>query len=287
MPTLGGGNSMTQKLADHRPSTENIEQVVIEGDLKGLSASQRLTYYQKVCATLGLNPYTKPFAYLYLNNKLVLYALRDATDQLRAVKGISVTITARENTDGIYTVTAKASDKAGRTAESIGAVNVAALKGDALANAYMKAETKAKRRVTLSIAGLGWLDETEADTIAGARVVPVDHDTGEMVAPPQRAAIAGPPPQQGQDDATEAAAPQGAATPPAAAAQAQEASFEALSAFNGAWRAALARNQWPTEQEGLAAVEGFIARNYQGRKLRQLNDAEVGWVTGALRQDKL
>ena len=29
----------------------------------------------------------------------------------------------------------------------------------------MKAETKAKRRVTLSIAGLGWLDETELETI--------------------------------------------------------------------------------------------------------------------------
>jgi hypothetical protein len=39
------------------------------------------------------------------------------------------------------------------------------LKGDALANALMKAETKAKRRVTLSIAGLGWLDETELETI--------------------------------------------------------------------------------------------------------------------------
>jgi hypothetical protein len=41
------------------------------------------------------------------------------------------------------------------------------LKGDALANALMKAETKAKRRVTLSIAGLGWLDETELETVKG------------------------------------------------------------------------------------------------------------------------
>jgi hypothetical protein len=38
-----------------------------------------------------------------------------------------------------------------------------------LANALMKAETKAKRRVTLSIAGLGWLDETELETIPQAR----------------------------------------------------------------------------------------------------------------------
>jgi hypothetical protein len=39
------------------------------------------------------------------------------------------------------------------------------LRGEALANALMRAETKAKRRVTLSIAGLGWLDETELDTM--------------------------------------------------------------------------------------------------------------------------
>ena len=97
----------------------------------------------------------------------------------------------------------------------------------------------------------------------------------------------GPPPQQGQDAATEAAAPQGAARPSETPAQAQEASFAALSAFNGAWKAALARHQWPTEQEGLAAVEGFIARNYQGRKLRQLSDAEVAQVTKAVREDRI
>jgi hypothetical protein len=49
-------------------------------------------------------------------------------------------------------------------------VALGTLKGDALANALMKCETKAKRRVTLSLAGLGWLDETELETIPGVRV---------------------------------------------------------------------------------------------------------------------
>jgi len=49
-------------------------------------------------------------------------------------------------------------------------VALGTLKGDALANALMKCETKAKRRVTLSLAGLGWLDETELETIPGIRV---------------------------------------------------------------------------------------------------------------------
>jgi hypothetical protein len=49
-------------------------------------------------------------------------------------------------------------------------VALGTLKGDALANALMKCETKAKRRVTLSLASLGWLDETELDTIPQIRV---------------------------------------------------------------------------------------------------------------------
>ena len=48
---------------------------------------------------------------------------------------------------------------------STGAVPIAGLKGEEFANALMKAETKAKRRATLSICGLGVLDETEVETI--------------------------------------------------------------------------------------------------------------------------
>jgi hypothetical protein len=53
----------------------------------------------------------------------------------------------------------------GRTDESTGAVPIKGVHGEALANAFLKAETKAKRRVTLSICGLGLLDETELETI--------------------------------------------------------------------------------------------------------------------------
>jgi len=74
-------------------------------------------------------------------------------------------ITNRERLGDIYIVTARAKDRTGREDESTGAVPLGNLKGDALCNALMKGETKAKRRVTLSIAGLGWLDETELETI--------------------------------------------------------------------------------------------------------------------------
>jgi hypothetical protein len=86
----------------------------------------------------------------------------------------------------IYIVTARAKDRTGREDESTGAVPLGNLKGDALANALMKCETKAKRRVTLSIAGLGWLDETELDTIREARLAHEAMDPEDIVPHPLR-----------------------------------------------------------------------------------------------------
>jgi len=54
--------------------------------------------------------------------------------------------------------------------------------GEALANALMKASTKAKRRLTLSLCGLGFLDETEVGTIPGARDEPLDPEPVKVVA---------------------------------------------------------------------------------------------------------
>ena len=162
-----------------------LEQVVISGDLTKLTAPQRVQYYGKVCESVGLNPFTKPFDYIQLNGKLTLYAKKDATDQLRAIKRVSLRIVNRERIDDVYVVTAQATMPDGRIDESTGAVNLGGLKGENLANALMKAETKAKRRVTLSICGLGWLDETEVQSIAGAQTVNVDTSTGEILDAPQ------------------------------------------------------------------------------------------------------
>ena len=153
-------------------ASERIEQVLIDGDLSGLKPEERLTLYQRVCASLGLNPLTKPFAYIRLNNKLTLYALKDCTDQLRTIHDISITLPAREVIDGIYVVTSHAQRVDGRQDESTGAVPIEGLKGESKANAMMKAETKAKRRVTLSICGLGMLDESEIGSIPGAEPEP-------------------------------------------------------------------------------------------------------------------
>jgi hypothetical protein len=103
-----------------------------------------------------------------LNGKTLLYARKDATDQLRTLRKVSITRLEREQLGDLLVVTASAMTADGRTDSSIGAVNVKGLQGEALANALMKAETKSKRRVTLSLCGLGMLDEAEVDSIPGA-----------------------------------------------------------------------------------------------------------------------
>lgn len=142
-----------------------IEQALIAGDLSHLSAEKRVDYYNSVCESLGLNPLTQPFEYIRFQGKTRLYARRDCADQLRKIHGVSITNLDKQQVGDLYVVTATAKDKSGKTDVSTGALTIKGLAGDALANALMKAETKAKRRVTLSICGLGFLDETEIETI--------------------------------------------------------------------------------------------------------------------------
>lgn len=139
----------------------DIERVLVSGDLSKLSPEQRVSYVNATCNSLGLNPLTRPFEYVTLNGKLQLYAKKDAADQLRRINNVSIEKLDHRVIEGVLMVTAHARMANGRTDQATGAVNLGQLKGEALANAYMKAETKAKRRVTLSICGLGFLDESE------------------------------------------------------------------------------------------------------------------------------
>ena len=161
----------------------SLEQVLITGDLAKLTTEQRLEYYTRVCESVGLNPLTQPFSYITLNGKLTLYALRACTDQLRAIHSVSVEEMTESERDGVFIVTAKVRNRDGRTDIAKGAVNISGLKGEALANALMKTETKAKRRATLSICGLGMLDETEVSDIADARPA-IQPQKSSLVPPP-------------------------------------------------------------------------------------------------------
>jgi hypothetical protein len=198
-------------------SAKTLEEVLLRGDLSPLSPDQRNSYYRAVCTSLGLNPLTKPFEYLSLDGRLVLYARKDCAEQLRKIHKISVEIVHREKWNECYVVTARATLPNGRYDQSTGVVPIVReggkweagangkrffkgdgsytpLRPDELANALMKAETKAKRRVTLSICGLAVLDESELDTIPPERLDTVEttavdnhtgHGVGKYAAPEQ------------------------------------------------------------------------------------------------------
>lgn len=172
---------MSNQIVTTNGKVSQMESAAIVGDLSKLSPDQRMSYYMEVCKSTGLNPLTRPFDYITLNGKLTLYARKDASEQLRKINGISIDKPDISYIDDWIVVTVSAHDGNGRSDSDIGVVSKKDMRGD-FGNALMKAITKAKRRVTLSICGLGWLDETEVETIPDAKRVVVD-DSGVIVQP--------------------------------------------------------------------------------------------------------
>jgi hypothetical protein len=145
------------------------DSIVLRGDLSGLNETQKRDYYLFRCRQVGLDPAAKPFDLLTLNGKQILYANAGATQQLCAIHKLSTQITHRERVDGIYIVSVRCTGADGRVSENQGAVDVSSLQGERLANAILKATTKAIRRSVLAHCGLGMLDETEVESIPEAR----------------------------------------------------------------------------------------------------------------------
>lgn len=150
---------------------EILEKVILENDVSKLSPIEKVKYVNNVCLSLSLNPLTRPIQIHKFNGKEVLYVSKDGGEQLRKLHNVSIVSLETKIMDGVYIVTAKAKTPNNREDSATGVVTIGGLKGDALANAMMKTETKAKRRVTLSICGLGFMDESELDTLPNAQKV--------------------------------------------------------------------------------------------------------------------
>lgn len=142
---------------------EAVEQALVNNDLSKLNTEERVAFVRSICDDLGLNWKTQPFQYIVLNNKLTLYARRDACDQLRRIYNVSIEILDSELIGDHWRVRVRATMPNGRADEATSLVVVKNMKSGDFANAVMKCETKAKRRVTLSICGLGFLDESEVE----------------------------------------------------------------------------------------------------------------------------
>lgn len=158
-----------------------LEQVIIKGDVSDLTPDQRVSYYNYLCKSLGLNPLTKPFDFIKIKKKIeengkevfkevvTIYANKDCAAQLKALRNVSIWRMETKIEEGCFVATAYARTLDGREDIDEGCAWVKGLASENLANARMKAVTKAKRRVTLSICGLGFLDESEIDSIPNAQ----------------------------------------------------------------------------------------------------------------------
>jgi len=142
-----------------------VESALVRNDISQLSTQEKMTFYNNICESVGLNPLTKPFSFLKLQGREVLYATKDCTEQLRKIHGVSTQIISKGLAMDLFEVHIKAQDKNGRVDEDLAYVVVKGMQGADLANAMLKCITKAKRRVTLSICGLGVLDESELDNV--------------------------------------------------------------------------------------------------------------------------
>lgn len=150
-----------------KPEEQKIlANIVINGDLSGLSEREQVEYYNRMCAHVGIDPVSRPFEYMTIDGKKVLYATKSATEQIRKRDNVSVVEMTKNFYKKVVEVQVKVENREGRTDIATGVVPIHERMTPAqIANALMKAETKAKRRATLSIAGLGMIDESELDTI--------------------------------------------------------------------------------------------------------------------------
>ena len=183
---------MTDELAVQPADAAAIEKAIMYADFSGLTEEQRLYYVQNLCLDMKLDIRRSPFQWIVLNNKLVPYAKKACTDQLRHTQNVSIQIVEQKIINGTYIVQVRASTPDGRTDEDIGAALVEGTIGDAMGNAMKRAVTQAKRRVTLSICSVGMLDETEIAQIpdGAKREAP---GPKRVVPPPLRATLPSPP----------------------------------------------------------------------------------------------
>lgn len=163
----------------------DVERVIIGGDLRGLQPGQRLWYYGYRARQAGLDPLTQPFN--WLSNRKTgsqsLYLNKEGAAQLRKKHGISIEIVSAAEAGDYFEVRAKASTTDGRHDEDFGGAYLKGLVGDDRMNAKALAFTRAKRRVSISIVGLGMLDESEVAGVREMSTLRVDPGTGEVLEP--------------------------------------------------------------------------------------------------------
>jgi hypothetical protein len=180
---------MNEITKNQQPINEDVlNKIFLNGDIKALSDKEVILYMNAVANKMGLDTTTHPINILemkkYNSNEIekkILYINKDGAYQLAKNNSISITKieTKYHKETGIYEVVAYGQDKIGRQDCSMSAVYIGKANGEHLANLLMKAETKAKRRLILSLCGTGLIDESEAESIRETKAEIIETKNGK------------------------------------------------------------------------------------------------------------
>lgn len=185
---------------DLEQANSALQHILGTGDLRQLTNDGRVAHYLDVCRSLGLNPRTRPFDFIEFydpetgGKKLTLYANQSCASQLRRQHQISIRVVRREpvgsGDNAMFVVEVEGTTPTGRTGAATKYVSLVGrskgggtypLSGQQLANAYMKAETGALRRLTFSMVGMA--SPPARDELSRVRDVVVD-GTGRIIDDP-------------------------------------------------------------------------------------------------------
>lgn len=171
---------------------EIVSSIILRGDLSGLSEAQLTEYMVYRSRASGLDPACQPFIVLEVDGKKQLYATKEAAAQLNQNRELSPEVSKEEwlLDNSVYKVTYKVKE-GGRTTEDCGAVALVIyqkgtqskpgeyvkMSAAGIADAIMKAHTKAKRRTILSHCGIGTNDKDDVPLVVA------DQGDGEEIKP--------------------------------------------------------------------------------------------------------
>lgn len=160
----------TSKVVDLAAAAERVQQIeaLLQMDVGKLTPEQQNQYLWHFAQRQGLDPTTKPFDIIKTKDgRKVLYANKGAAEQIRRQDGLRLEIIyagplvlGEKVDENIFMVKVRCTDREGRSDEDVGTVFLPP-GGSDRADAVMKCTTKAKRRVTYSMRGLGMPDESE------------------------------------------------------------------------------------------------------------------------------
>ena len=162
---------------------ELFDKFILSGDVSGYSEAEKVGVLLTLCDKYDFDPIQRPFDVIRLpDGRAIIYANKTAAAIVSVRECVSLKIVDRTFVGDSYVVTVTATNNKGRSVDDDGVVALAGtrkdgtsyrLTGDMLTNKMMHATTKAKRRATLSIGGLGFLSDAEAESMveAGEAVV--------------------------------------------------------------------------------------------------------------------